>query len=694
VKLALHSDPAVRAALPRARTTVRFLGVSWAVTVIAVVAATLQSSSGFAVLTTLLPIGYLFFLATRLARLMDAGVARFWRVLSIGLVLVALTFVVVGLRGIVDADVVFVALGLLVPSAIFFLTYGMWIRLQASLERPSTLGFFDVVLVVAVGFAYVSFLMTSDVFLGAGQGFGLGVFILVSCVVILLMTLMLVGRRRRDLEGGVGVEVVFAIVLVLSVGAVGIIFAWNLISTRPLLEMPPWILVPTWTLVFSVSVLAPYAEDTRTRLGSTEISATTSLWPYLLLALTPPIAIGSLMSTQRQQKVAGIVGLLLVVEVLVVRQLVLIGEQRRARFRQRRLRDLATAEAARTNVILDLALTLARFDDPRAMCDAVAAAVAALEADAAVAVFGRLDDGRVAAATKDVDDPGEMYAMLGRLRLTSSRCIHVAGPWIGTDPGTTALVAAVMGAAGDRLGYVVVVPAGFAGEEHRDLVDSIGGVADQLALALDRAGLLEAVRADAERVRESVDHLSEGVAVVGPDDRVRACNDAFATLLGIDAIDLVGAPLPSRILARLPMASGAAETTADGASWSSEVDFGTVDEPRRVQVTVLVSPTDPLDDGVVLLVEGAPVPDERERLLGLLDDLVGADTGSQPHEAAIAGRLTLGLRERVEAPLAGVRTALDDDSISDATGLTAAVDGARDALRALYTEAAREVSGR
>ena len=56
--------------------------------------------------------------------------------------------------------------------------------------------------------------------------------------------------------------------------------------------------------------------------------------------------------------------------------------------------------------------------------------------------------------------------------------------------------------------------------------------------------------------------------------------------------------------------------------------------------------------------------------------------------------LALGLRERVEAPLAGVRTALDDDSISDATGLTAAVDGARDALRALYTEAAREVSGR
>lgn len=698
MRLALHADPVVRRNLPDLGVTLRVSAGALALTAVVVVATSLWAGSRFAALATVVPVGWLCFLSSRLARGLDGALGRFWGVLAIGTILVGLTFVTIGVRVLLPPDVVFVALGLLAPSAVFFLTYGMWIRLQASSRRQGTLGFFDVALVVTVGLAYVAFLMTSDVFIDAGRGFGIGVFILVSSVVVLLMGLVLVSRRRRGPDAGIGVEAVFATVLLLSVLAVAVIFVWEFATGRPMIEVPAWLIAPPWTLVFGLAAFAPYAEDTERQSAGEPVSMVRPFWPYLLLALTPPIAIGSLISNQQQQKLAGVIGLLLIVEVLVVRQLVLINEQRRARVRQHRLRDLAAAEAARTNVILDLALSLARHDDPRAMCDTVATAVGELEEDASVAVFGRLEDGSIAVATRGVGDPATMYSILGQLRLTSSQCVRVAGPWFGSGVHGSALVAAVMSAAGDRIGYVVVIPtdAEYDVGEEADLDESIAGVADQLALALDRAGLLDAVRADAERVRESVDRLREGVAVVGPDDRVRACNRAFGRILGIDVGEAIGAPLPPRLLARLPVDQHG--VTADEGFWTSEVDLGSAESPLRLQVSVFLSENDPLDDGVVVVVDDvAAVPGERERLTGLLDDLVaidaGSSSGSRRRQAQIARHLAAGLRSEVESPLTRVRSALAADGEAAIVALAGEVRGARAALRSLYGEAAREVRG-
>ncbi|MFN8104030.1 MAG: hypothetical protein U0U69_06180 [Acidimicrobiia bacterium] len=696
MRVALHADPKVRRELPDPRIMIRVVVGTWALTAVVVAVTSMWAGSRYGALVTVLPVAYMCFLSNRLARGLEGSLGRFWRVLTIGTALVSLTFVTIGLRALISSDVLFVILGLLVPSAIFFLTYGMWIRLQVSSRRPSTLGFFDVVLVVTVGLAYVAFLLTSNVFVGAGQGLDIGVFILVSSVVVSLMALVLVTRRRRGPGLGIGVEVVLATVMLVSVLAVAVILGWESVTGRPIDEVPAWLIAFPWVLVFSVALLAPYAEDGERQDAVEPVTRVRPFWPYFLLALTPPIAIGSLLSTQQEQKLAGVIGLLLVVEVLVVRQLVLIDEQRRARVRQHRLRDLAAAEARRTNVILDLALSLARDDDPRAMCDTVATAVGALEEEASVAVFGRLEDGGVAAATRGVDDPATMYSMLGQLRLTSSQCVRVAGPWFGSGAPGAALVAAVIGAVGDRLGYVVAVPAEAApdADVQSELEGSIAGVADQLALALDRAGLLDAVRTDTDRVRESVDRLSEGVAVVGPDDRVRACNRAFVETLGIDADATIGAPLPPRLLARLPVDQGVAST----GSWTSAVDVGSEGSPLPLQVSVFLSETDPLEDGVVVVVDdSAALPGERERLVGILDDLVNAvegdSAGSRELAALVAHRLAAGLRREVEAPLLRVRSALAADAVTGTTVLAEAVGTACTALRSLYAVAAREARG-
>lgn len=694
MKLELHSDAAVRRALPPIGDTAKVIAAIWVVTVAVLVAAEALGVDRYTSLLPLLPILLDTFLAYRLSQRLEGGFEQFWRILSLGLLLVGFTFGAVGLRDLIPPDVVFVALGLLAPSALFFLTYGMWIRLQGSRERPGSLGFFDVVLVVTVGLAYVSFLVTSDVFVGAGQGLGIGVFILVACFVILLITVMLFSRRRRG--GGIGVEAVFAVVLALSIVAVAAIFVWSYLSREPVLDVPGWILVPSWTLVFTVATCAGYAEDTDRIVVPEEGGGVRPYWPYLLLALTPPIAIGSLVTSQQGQKVAGVVGLLLVIEVLVVRQLVMIGEQRRARVRQQRLRDLAAEEARRTNVILDLALTLAGHEDPREMCDAVAVAVASLEADAAVAVFGRLQDGSVAAATSGVDDPAKMYSTLGQLRLRSSRCVTVEGAWMGDGAAGTALVAAVISGAGDRLGYVAVIPAGARGQDRMELAGSVAGVADQLALALDREGLLDAVRADADRVRESVDMLTEGVAVVGPDDTVRACNQAFAALLGVDVDAVVGAPLPARVLARLPYS---VEMSPGEDVWITEIDVGTPDRPRSVRVSVIGSATDPLEDGVVLVAaEAAGSGGERERLMSVLEDLISApDPAGEGVDALALGvsrTLARGLRTEVIPRLETVRDALGGADRDDPPQeLVETLGAAGKALRGLYTSAAQGVRG-
>lgn len=692
MSLALHSDPVVRRALPPIGDTLKVLAAIWAVTIGVLAAAVAIGLERYAGLLPLLPIALDTYLAYRLSQRLEGGFERFWRVLGIGLLLVGFTFVGIGLRDLIPPDIVFVLLGLLAPSALFFLTYGMWIRLQASRERAGSLGFFDIVLVVTVGLAYVSFLLTSDVFVGAGQGFGIGVFILVACFVILLFTVMLVGRRRRG--GGIGVEVVFAVVLVASIVSVGAIFVWSWFTGEPVLDVPAWILSPTWVLVFTMAAFAGYSEDTDRIAVPEPSSRVRPYWPYLLLALTPPIAIGTLLTSRQEQKVAGVVGLLLVIEVLVVRQLVMIGEQRRARVRQHRLRDLASEEARRTNVILDLALTLAGHDDPREMCDAVTVAVGALVEGAAVAVFGRLEDGSVAAATSGVDDPATMYATLGQLRLRTSRCVSVDGPWSGGDVERPALVAAVMGGTGDRLGYVAVIPSATGGQDRVELAESVAGVADQLALALDREGLLDAVRADTARVRDSVDMLAEGVAVVGPDDTVRACNRAFAAFLGSDVDDLVGAPLPARVLARLPLS---VEMPPGQDVWITEMDAGTTSHPRPLRVSVIGSPTDPLEDGVVVVASEADRRGgERERLIGLLDDLVNAPDVSSEMDAravSVARSLARGLRSEVIPRLHTVRDALEGAEGADLPALAETVGAAGKALRELYTAAAQGVRG-
>lgn len=110
------------------------------------------------------------------------------------------------------------------------------------------------------------------------------------------------------------------------------------------------------------------------------------------------------------------------------------------------------------------------------------------------------------------------------------------------------------------------------------------------------------------------------------------------------------------------------------------------------------SPTDPLEDGVVLVVtEAERRGGERERLIGLLDDLVSAPdvTGDAELDAravGVAQALAVGLRRDVIPRLHDARGALEDTG-AEIDVVTGTVGAAGDAMRRLYGAAAQGVRG-
>ena len=90
------------------------------------------------------------------------------------------------------------------------------------------------------------------------------------------------------------------------------------------------------------------------------------------------------------------------------------------------------------------------------------------------------------------------------------------------------------------LAVTMVAFAGIAAVMSRELR---GGVVDNLRSRLDREALLERIERSETRLRDAIENCPEGIAVWDAEDRLVACNEAYAALYGggRNAPELVGA---------------------------------------------------------------------------------------------------------------------------------------------------------
>lgn len=649
--LGLHADPSVRAHLPALRSFWRvYLPVCG-------VAAVLLGAGGIAggrasliagALAPLGPVVVQVYLGVLLWRRAEGWLQRYWRAMSVGVALCGVAFLSLALRDLLARELVLVLQGLLIPSATFSILFALWVRFQASRGVTSTVGFFDTALVVTTALAYLTYLFTAPYVSRSGPEGGLGAWVLVACSAMLVFVLALLGRRPR--VPGLTSDQLLTVSLCVALTGVVVAFLVSFVSGRGAMEAAPgWVFGAGWALAFGIGALCPYAEVAwrRSVPDRSEPRGTRPYWPYVVLGLTPPLVVYAVVFSPGEGLIGTLVATLLVVEVLVVRQFVFIGEQRTARARARVLKEAARGEADRVNVLLELALCLSEQDETQAMCDAVASAVSRVqevECAAVIALTAAPEAELVSArfGTGSCPDPCAVWQTLEQLGLRVAGPVEVAPAWAGFPPGRDVVVATVIGADGSRLGYVALRP---AGDRTTDTA-FLEGVADQLALALDRAGLVDGLRRRADCVREVVDRLDEGLADLDPERTVRACNAAFAAFTGRVRDEIVGRPFPASLLASVDVAS--LQMRLDAGVVVSEVELTDPSGEERVYEFSLVPRQGNAGGREGVLVVVRDVGDERRErrsLLRLLDDLilagsadsVGVERADPPvlHEVAV-----------------------------------------------------------
>src|SRR5581483_2667523 len=153
--------------------------------------------------------------------------------------------------------------------------------------------------------------------------------------------------------------------------------------------------------------------------------------------------------------------------------------------------------------------------------------------------------------TIPLDDAGVVVASLSRDRL---EIVHGDADTPAILFGaiqTTAAAAVPLRAHGVVIGSLAVAEprsGAFPPEDMRLL----STVATHSAVVLANARFFEIVRHAKEQWETAFDALSEGIAVVGEDGRVRRATRALASLLGIPLADVVGGELGTELLGNSP----------------------------------------------------------------------------------------------------------------------------------------------
>ncbi len=151
-------------------------------------------------------------------------------------------------------------------------------------------------------------------------------------------------------------------------------------------------------------------------------------------------------------------------------------------------------------------------------------------------------------------------------------------------------------------------------------VQVLATLAEHLAVALENAALLAAVRDERERAEQVIENTSDGLVVLDAGGRVVRMNRAAARLTGWAAAEATGRPVADLVPdVRLPVGGGSLSPTQDALPGTGVPSVTGERRPvltregvRRV-LEVSVAPLPPPEEGTVLLLHDATAEEEMAR---------------------------------------------------------------------------------
>src|SRR2546423_2327514 len=168
-------------------------------------------------------------------------------------------------------------------------------------------------------------------------------------------------------------------------------------------------------------------------------------------------------------------------------------------------------------------------------------------------------------------------------------------------------------------------------------------LATHAAVVIANARFFEMVRRAKEQWETAFDALSEGIAVVDDEGRVRRSNRALAHLLGIDLPNVIGTPLADALLGKpqglheLLAATRRGDRTAPLVARSDRLR-----RTVRVNAARIPGGTAATEPGVVVMVEDVPEQQALETQLG------------QSEKLAAVGQLVSGVAHELNNPLTSI----------------------------------------
>ena len=242
--------------------------------------------------------------------------------------------------------------------------------------------------------------------------------------------------------------------------------------------------------------------------------------------------------------------------------------------------------------------------------------------------------------TVPTDDPGLVARSLGRERLELVQ---------GADGAPTRLVGTVEAGSAAAVplrahGVVVgtlVVAEPRAGVFPADDVRLLSTVATHAAIVLANARFFELVRRAKEQWETAFDALSEGIAVVDDEGRMRRANRALAQLLGAPVAEVVGQDLGGALLGDSP-ALGELLAAARRGQRPLPLVVRSERLRRTVRVTGARIPSAAAEHGVVVLIED--VTDQQAMETQLI----------QSEKLAAVGQLVSGVAHELNNPLTSI----------------------------------------